>query len=71
MAPRNKETITEYVIPNPSSDVHDFYRNFAAAIDGKEEQLIKHVESRKVLAVMEACFKSAETGKPVEFTFDN
>jgi predicted dehydrogenase len=71
MAPRDEITVKTWEEDRPVSDVHDFYRNFAAAIDGKEEQLIKHVESRKVLAVMEACFKSAETGKPVEFTFDN
>ena len=30
------------------------------AIDGKEEQLIKNCEVRRVLLVMEAAFKSAE-----------
>ena len=70
MAPRDEITVKTWEEERPVSDVHDFYRNFVAAIDCKEEQLIKHVESRRVLAVMEACFKSAETGMPVEFTFD-
>ncbi len=70
MAPRDEITIKTWEEERPTSDVHDFYRNFVAAIDGKEEQLIKHEESRRVLAVMLACFESAEKGEPVEFGFD-
>ena len=60
MAPRDEITIDSYEIERPISDVHDFYRNYTAAIDGKEEQLIKNCEVRRVLLVMEAAFKSAE-----------
>ena len=60
MAPRDEITIDSYEIERPHSDVHDFYRNYTAAIDGKEEQLIKNCEVRRVLLVMEAAFKSAE-----------
>ncbi len=67
MAPRNKDTITEYTIQNPASNVHEFYRNFAAAVDGKEEMLIKHSELMRVMKVMEACFASDEAKAPVEF----
>ena len=70
MAPRDEITLKTWEAERPVSDVHDFYRNFVAAIDGSEEQLIKHEESRRVLAVMEACFKSAELGAPVDFDFD-
>ncbi len=70
MAPRDEITVRTWDEERPTSDVHDFYRNFTAAIDGKEEQLIKHVESRRVLAVMLACFKSAELGAPVAFDFE-
>ena len=42
--------------------MHDFYRNFTRAIRGEEEQLIKNCEVRRVLRVMEACFRSAEEG---------
>ena len=62
MAPRDELTIDSYELERPSSDVHDFYRNYVAAIDGKEEQLIKNCEVRRVLLVMEAAFKSAELG---------
>lgn len=70
MAPRDEITLKIWEAERPTSDVHDFYRNFVSAIDGKAEQLIKHEESRRVLAVMEACFKSASLGAPVEFDFE-
>jgi hypothetical protein len=60
MAPRDEITIDSYEIERPISDVHDFYRNIVKAIDGKEEQLIKNSEVRRVLLVMESAFKSAE-----------
>ena len=61
MAPRDEITIDSYEIERPSSDVHNFYRNYTKAIDGKEEALIKNEEVRRVLLVMEAAFKSAES----------
>ncbi len=60
MAPRDSLTLDEYEIERPTSDVHDFYRNFCDTIDGKTEQLIRNREVRRVLLVMENCFKSAE-----------
>ena len=66
MAPRDELTIDSYEIERPTSDVHDFYRNLTAAIDGKCEQLIKNCEVRRVLLVMEAAFKSAELGTAIK-----
>lgn len=60
MAPRDEITLDFYEIERPTSDVHDFYRNFTRAIDGKEEQFIKNSEVRRTLLVMENAFKSAE-----------
>ena len=60
MAPRDELTLDEYDIERLSSDVHNFYRNFVAATEGKEEQLIKNWQVRRVLSVMQACFKSDE-----------
>jgi len=60
MAPRDHLTLDEYEIERPTSDVHNFYRNYVAAVEGREEQLIKNCEVRRVLCVMEACFKSDE-----------
>lgn len=58
MAPRDHLTLDEYELERPASDVHNFYRNFCAAVDGREEQLIQNCEVRRVLMVMEACFES-------------
>lgn len=66
MAPRDEITLDSYEIPRPKSDVHDFYRNLVKAVDGEEEQLIKLCEVRRVLLVMENCFKSAELGKVMD-----
>ena len=66
MAPRDELTLDFYEIDRPTTDVHDFYRNFVRAIDGEEELLIKQEEVRRVLLVMEACFLSGETHKTLE-----
>ncbi|MBQ7387687.1 MAG: Gfo/Idh/MocA family oxidoreductase [Clostridia bacterium] len=66
MAPRDEITIDSYEIERPASDVHDFYRNYVRAIDGTEAQLIKNEEVRRVLLVMEAAFKSGESGESVK-----
>ncbi len=58
MAPRDFVTVDEYQLDRPSSDVHDYYRNFCAAIDGTATQLVTHAEMRRVMKVMEACFES-------------
>ena len=65
MAPRDEITIDSYEIDRPISDVHDFYRNYVAAIDGKAEQLIKNSEVRRVLLVMESAFASSEKKQTV------
>ena len=67
MAPRSKETQTEYTIPSVKLDVHDFYRNICLAIDGKAEQIVTHEQQIRLLSVMEACFESDRLGMPVAF----
>ena len=42
---------------------HDFYRNFAAAIDGGTTQAVTHDQMRRVMKVMEAAFASVEAGQ--------
>ena len=61
MAPRDELSVDFYEIPRLSADVHEFYRNFIAAMEGRAEPFIKNCEVRRVLLVMEAAFKSAET----------
>ncbi len=67
MAPRDEITLDEYELERPVSDVHDYYRNFVAALEGKEESLIKLSEVRRVMKVMEAAFQSDAVGAPVKF----
>lgn len=67
MAPRTKESIREYTIEKPASDVHDFYRNVARAIDGMEPQLVTHRQVMRVMRIMEAAFESDRIGAPVSF----
>lgn len=67
MAPRTDETIAEEKLPIVHSDIKDFYRNVMAAVEGKEEQKIKHCELLRVMRLMEAAFRSAELGQVVEF----
>ena len=66
MAPRPEDTIRTYETPLPASDVHDFYRNVCAAIDGREEQLITHDQLRRVMKVMETAFESAEKDEVIK-----
>ena len=49
MAPRGEETVSSYEVPQPAADVHDYYRNFADAIDGKAEQIVTHAQMRRVM----------------------
>jgi predicted dehydrogenase len=65
MAPRDEKTTSEEFIPRPVLDVHDFYRNFAAAIDGGEGQIVTHKQLLRSMMVMEAAFRSDALGAPV------
>ena len=65
MAPRDSKTVTESFVERPSPDVHDYYRNFVQAIDGKAAPLVTHEELMRVMRVMEAAFLSDRTGQPV------
>ena len=65
MAPRTEETIKTESLPVVHSDIKDFYKNVIAAIQGKEEQLIKHNELMRVMRVMEIAFESAKTNSVI------
>lgn len=60
MAPRNKDSIREYPLPEVQVDHNEFYKNVVAAIRGEETSLIKHHEVMRVMKLMEAIFESAE-----------
>lgn len=67
MAPRDEKTTVTYDIERPLSDVHDFYRNLVAAIDGKEPQIVTHKQLMRVMRIMEAAFESDRVGAPIPF----
>ncbi|WP_099469754.1 Gfo/Idh/MocA family protein [Konateibacter massiliensis] len=54
-------------LPMVETDWVEFYRNVTEAINGREEFKIKISEVRRVLAVMEAARRSAESGEAVCF----
>ncbi|MFR1982304.1 MAG: hypothetical protein ACLS4Z_00110 [Christensenellaceae bacterium] len=41
----------------------EFYKNFVAAVEGRAELAISHEENRLVMQVLDACFRSMESGK--------
>ena len=61
MAPRTGETLQELPLPHVDSDVGDFYRNVAAVIHGKAQPIVTHEQVLRVMKLMEAVFRSAET----------
>ena len=67
MAPRSENTIREHTVCQVVRDVHDFYRNFIAAIDGREEQMVTHSQMMRTVRLMEAVFESARDNKTVAF----
>ena len=68
MSPRDELTLDCYETARPVSDVHDFYRNFCAALDGKAALTVTHAEVRRVMQVMEAAFASADKQQVLEVT---
>ena len=66
MAPRDELTLDEYDVERPVADVHDFYRNFCAALEGKAEPLVTVAQVRRVMQVMEAAFQSDATHQALE-----
>lgn len=67
MAPRTDETIERSVYPHLRADIHDYYKNVTAVLDGKETQIVRHDEVMRVMRLMEAAFRSDELGQIVEF----
>lgn len=66
LAPRGGRAIEKDEFKCPHTDPHDYYRNFCAAIDGKEQQLVTHEQMRTVMRVIEAAFESAKNHSVVE-----
>jgi scyllo-inositol 2-dehydrogenase (NADP+) len=67
MAPRTDDTIREEPVTFVKADIHDFYRNVAAVIEGRAKPLIKADEVMRVFKLMEAIRGSAESGRVIDF----
>lgn len=67
MAPRTDATIHRQPLEPVHGDIHDFYRNVTATIDGKAEIIVKLDEVLRCMKLMEAVFASAECGQAVDF----
>ncbi len=65
MAPRTKETIREYPLPEVEGDVHEFYRNVRDVAEGRAELIVKHAELKRVMKLMETVFESAEKNQVI------
>lgn len=66
MAPRRDDSIFTEELPKVESDVRDFYYNVMAVLEGREESLIRLSEVMRVMKLMEAIHRSAETGEVVK-----
>ncbi len=67
MAPRGERAIERSHVDYEITDVHNYYRNFCDAIDGKETQLVTHDQMRVVMKVIMAAFESAKNNCVVKF----
>lgn len=66
MAPRDNLTTETGTVESIKLDVHDYYRNFCRAVEGKEEQIVKHDEMMRVIKVIEAGFESVEKNAAIK-----
>ena len=67
MAPRREDTIVNEDLPKVSGDIADFHRNVVAVIRDGAEPEIKLFQVMRVMKLMEAIFRSAETNQVIEF----
>ena len=64
--PADGTIITESLTP-ASTKHEDYFTNYVNAFNGKEDFLVKIPQTRRVLALMEACRESSRTGRSIEF----
>lgn len=66
MTPRDELTLEEYDIERPFGDMHDYYRNFCAAIEGNEELIVTLPQVRRVMQIMELSYVSAKDNRVLD-----
>ncbi len=65
--PPSEGTLVFEDVPQVNTCHEDYFKNYVKAYNGQEDFLVKISETRRVLALMEAVRKSAETGKSIDF----
>ena len=68
MAPRTKETIQTYPLPEVKADWSEFYSNVVACIRGEASILVTHDQQRRLIKLIEAIFQSGETNAVVKLS---
>ncbi|MDQ0362077.1 Gfo/Idh/MocA family protein [Breznakia pachnodae] len=66
-APQPAGALYSEELPEVETDWTDFYQNFVNVLNGKEEQIVKLDEVRRVLSIMEAVWKSSDTNEAILF----
>lgn len=67
MAYRPHDSVKEQPIPRPNVDCDAFYKNFVAAVSGKEKQIVSYESVRKVMRIMELCKLSNDKDSVITF----
>jgi len=62
MAPRPEYTMLNIPLPQVETDWSDYYRNICAAIDGREELIVKPEQALRVMKVIDLLFKAEQEG---------
>lgn len=68
MAPRRKDTVEEIQLQEPDNDYTMTYQALIDALEGKGKPLVDPAEAMRVMKVMEASFRSHETGEAIHVT---
>ncbi|MFD2615903.1 Gfo/Idh/MocA family protein [Terrilactibacillus laevilacticus] len=66
MAPPSESATIRHTIEKVKTTMPSFYDNFAAVINDKSEPIVKNEEVYRVLVLIEAIFKAAETGEVIK-----
>lgn len=61
MAPRDEKTLDYLPLPRIETDIQEFYRNFVAVTEGKEEAIVKNSEVLDTMNIIELARKSSQT----------
>ena len=63
----SREAVINAVLERIDSDIHDYYRNIAAVVNGEAEEIVTPDQQRELMRLMEAIFESAEKNQVVYF----